>query len=300
MDADNDATSGYWQLILEVPGNVAEALEAALEATGAAAITLTDAADDPVLEPAPGTTPLWRTTRVLALYDNTMSPAAVTDELARLYGPLPPWEAQPVPERDWPRAWLDAFQPMRFGARLWITPSWHEPPRDGVSVVLDPGLAFGTGTHPTTALCLTWLDELPLTGETVLDYGCGSGILAIAALKLGAHHVVAVDHDPQALSATRENANRNRVADRITLLRPDGLADSAQFGIVVANILAGPLIALAPRLIQLVAPGGRIALAGLLDAQAAEVAGPYRTAIAFEAPRSRDGWTLLSGRRKPT
>lgn len=186
---------------------------------------------------------------------------------------------------------------MRFGRRLWICPGGQQVDvTDAVVLELDPGLAFGTGTHPTTAMCLEWLDGAPLRGRSVLDYGCGSGILALAALKLGAAHATGIDNDPQALLATDENAARNGLADRLTVLAPDVLAD-ATFDFVVANILALPLIELAPRLAALTSPGGALALAGLLDEQAAAVAAAYRPWFDIRTYASRDGWTALAGRK---
>src|SRR5690606_25394554 len=203
-----------------------------------------------------------------------------------------------IADQDWERSWMDNFKPMRFGRRLWIVPSWHEAPEpDAVNLLLDPGLAFGTGTHPTTALCLEWLDSQGLDGLQVIDFGCGSGILAIAALLLGADRVTGTDIDPQALEASRDNAQRNQLADeRLPLYLPaDMPAEPAD--ILVANILAGPLVSLAPQLTGLVKPGGRIALSGILAEQTEEILAAYRDAFELDPVADKDGWLRVSGVR---
>jgi ribosomal protein L11 methyltransferase len=204
-----------------------------------------------------------------------------------------------VEDQDWTRAWMDLFHPMQFGRRLWIYPWNVEPPADGDAIVvrLDPGLAFGTGTHPTTALCLEWLDAQDLAGKTVIDYGCGSGVLAIAALKLGAARVVGVDNDPQALAASRDNAERNGVADRLVLVAPEAFSE-APADVLVANILAGPLEELAPRFAHGVKPGGELALSGILGGQEAKLVERY--AEWFDALRvdAREDWIRIAGRRR--
>ncbi len=218
--------------------------------------------------------------------------------------PCPEIEHELVADRDWEREWMEDFQPLRMGQRLWIVPSWHVPPEaDAVNLHLDPGLAFGTGTHPTTAMCLEWLDGLALEGgldgKAVLDVGCGSGILAIAALKLGAATATGTDIDPQALQASRDNAERNDIAEEaFTLCYPEQLAASRRFPVVVANILAGPLVTLAPTIAGHVAHGGRLALSGILAHQADEVLDAYQAqGLRMENPELRDGWARLSGYR---
>jgi ribosomal protein L11 methyltransferase len=276
-------------------------VEDALAALGALSVTLLDAADDAVLEPAPGDTPLWRSTRVTGLFDGATDAAALRSRIDEALDPdgVAQLIVERLDDRVWERAWLEHFHPMRFGRRLWIVPGGRPAPagRGAVVVELDPGLAFGTGTHPTTALCLEWLDGLELSGRRVIDVGCGSGILAIAALKLGAAGATAVDHDPQALLATRENAERNGVTDRLVVSVTD--ADPpAPAEVVVANILAGTLVELAPSITDLVAAGGELGLSGILADQADAVRAAYEPAIAFAAPRVREGWVLLHGTRR--
>src|ERR1700682_1187645 len=232
-----------------------EAVESALLEIGASSITLVDRGDEPVLEPKPGEVRLWSDTLVRALFQESPGGAALdaARNLSRLSGVLGPHITETarvtrVENQEWERVWLTDWKSMRFGRRLWVCPTAAEPPADPNAVVvrLDPGLAFGTGTHPTTALCLQILDSLPIAGRTLIDYGCGSGILGLAALKLGAAHVTAVDLDPQALLATGDNAQRNAVASQITVQGIENELHSAFC--VVANILAAPLIELAPKL----------------------------------------------------
>ncbi|RMG29089.1 MAG: 50S ribosomal protein L11 methyltransferase [Gammaproteobacteria bacterium] len=285
------------RLILEAEGEDPQALATRLEALGAASVTFEDAGDEPLLEPGVGETPLWRRTRVIGLFEAGQGRRA-RQRLAHALPEATRLALEPLPDRDWTRAWLDAFRPLRFGRRLWVVPSGFAPPPEAEVVLrLDPGLAFGTGTHPTTALCLEWLEAHPPEGQEVVDYGCGSGILAVAACLLGAVQVVAVDHDPQALAATRANAQRNRVHDRIQACRPED-APAGTADLVLANILANPLIELAPRLAGRVRPGGRIVLSGILEAQAGAVAAAYAPMFALAPPRVREGWVCLEGVRK--
>jgi ribosomal protein L11 methyltransferase len=259
-----------------------------------------DAADQPVLEPAPGETPLWPHVRVTGLFDDAGGAAALQNHLRTALGPglSNAVRIEPLADQVWERTWLDHFHPMRFGRRLWVVPGGQTRDLNAgdVAVELDPGLAFGTGTHPTTALCLEWLDGLDLAGRRVIDVGCGSGILAIAALKLGATHAVAIDHDPQALLATRENAARNGVAERLAVLGTDA-PGPAPADVVVANILAGTLIALAPRIAAMVARGGRLALSGILADQAEGVLAAYHE-INESRPEGRSyvDWSPSPGR----
>jgi ribosomal protein L11 methyltransferase len=299
-----DAHMPWLQISFDVARDQAEILEAALENAGALAVTLGDAGDDPQLEPPPGATPLWSGVRLTALFADDLEARGNLATLATALAPLAltPPIIEEIADRAWERVWLDDFAPTRFGRRLWVCPRGQRPESaeagtDPVILELDPGLAFGTGHHATTALCLEWLDGVDLVGKTVLDYGCGSGILAIAALRLGASRALAVDHDPQALEATRDNAAENGVTDRLQVFYPQEL-HPMQADVLVANILAGPLVELAPRLTALVAPGGALALSGVLVGQAAEVATAYADGFDLEPTRIREDWTLITGRRK--
>ena len=302
MSAEDLLRMAWQQLILEAGDLDPEALSAFFEAQGALSVTLVDAADQPLFEPDPGTTPLWSATRVTALFDADVDLAPVKQALAERFGDALPERVveQSLQDQDWERAWLDRFQPMRFGEHLWICPAGQRPPADDGQVLidLDPGLAFGTGTHPTTALCLAWLDRHPPSGQQVLDFGCGSGILAIAALKLGAAQVRGVDIDQQALSASRENAARNLIADKLTTALPDELPEQT-YDLLLANILANPLIELAPRLACLVKPGGQLVLSGILSEQAAEVQRAYEPWFHFSTPAEQEGWIRLHAERMP-
>src|SRR5689334_11423667 len=277
-------------------------VEAALDDLGALAVTLLDAEDHPIFEPAPGETPLWPEIALSALFEPDRDRVGLVHVLTDLVPDLAPEQIgfRTVEDQDWTRAWMDQFQPMRFGRRLWIYPWNIEPPADDAGAIvvrLDPGLAFGTGTHPTTALCLEWLDMLDLSGHTLIDYGCGSGVLAIAALKLGAARVVGVDNDPQALAASRDNAERNGVAERLTLLAPDAFAPEPADALV-ANILAGPLAELAPRFAACVKAGGALALSGILQGQEAELVERYAASLEALAVDAREDWIRISGRRR--
>ncbi len=273
-------------------------LEDELIELGATSVTLEDAADDPVLEPAPGETPLWPTIRLHALFNGEADANAIADALALKFPLAPRPRATSVEDKAWEREWLKDFHPMRFGRRLWVCPGGQPAGEiDAVRVELDPGLAFGTGTHPTTAMCLEWLDGRDLRGQTVVDYGCGSGILAIAALKLGASSALAVDIDPQALIATRENAARNGIGPELTATGEPTLP-GASADVLVANILAGPLVELAPRLAAAIRAGGELALSGVLAEQVDAVTAAYRPWFDITLARTRDGWGLIGGQRR--
>lgn len=286
----------WLELSIRVERDAVAAAEEALEALGALAITLQDDADQPVLEPDPGTTPLWPVVQVHGLFEATADRSSLVEGLRRLPGGARPDRIRfgEVGDRDWTRAWMDRFRPMRFGRRLWIVPGGMEIAHDpaNVAIALDPGLAFGTGTHPTTALCLEWLDAQSAVAGRVVDYGCGSGVLGIAAALLGAAQVLCVDNDPQALEATAANAARNAVAGRVLAVAPEAFAETGA-DIVLANILAGPLVALSPRLCGCVKAGGRIVLSGLLEEQVEEVSATYRASCAVSGVAKRDGWSRL-------
>ena len=265
---------------------------------GALSVTFSDERDDAVLEPLPGEVRLWPHTRLTALFAADKADAGLIVRLATaLQLPLELLQAQSLADRAWEREWLRDFHAMRFGRRLWVSPR-HETVHaaDGVIVRLDPGLAFGTGTHASTALCLTWLDGTQLRGLEVIDYGCGSGVLAIAALKLGASCVHAFDHDPQALLATRENAADNEVAAGLRICEAASQLPR-ECDVMVANILSETLIALAPALAPRVSSGGSVLLAGMLAAQEPEVAACYSPWFDMGRFDTRDGWVALQGRR---
>jgi len=251
-------------------------------------------------EPGAPATTLWRLSRLTALLPADADAAAVLRAAGAVLGrPLPPCETQPVADQDWVRATQAQFGPIRVTDALWIVPSWCDPVDPAaLNLVLDPGLAFGTGSHPTTRLCLAWLAAELRRGESVLDYGCGSGILAIAAARLGASRVVGTDVDPQAMTASRENARRNGV--EATFVTPDALAAQAPaaFDVVVANILANPLILLAPALAARTRTGGRIVLSGILAPQAEEVAAAYAPWFKIALWRHEEGWVALAGVRR--
>ncbi len=300
----------FLRVRIRLDGLDAEQAEDACLAAGALSLTYTDQRDDAILEPAPGEVRLWPATRLEALFAAAAAePARLVALAARIGVPLSALEVAHLPDRAWEREWLRDFRPMRFGQRLWICPAGMAPPAEAggegngnVIVRLDPGLAFGTGTHPTTAMCLEWLEAAihpdAAPAPRVIDYGCGSGILAIAALRLGAVHAAAFDIDAQALTATADNAAANGVARSLDIVARDAdLPHDAD--LLVANILAGPLIEMAPRLAALCRPGGRLALAGLLDGQAAEVGAAYARWFRIAPAGSREGWTLLAGSRHP-
>jgi ribosomal protein L11 methyltransferase len=296
-------SSPDWQeWVLETHSQLVEALEAWLFERGALAVTLEDNANEPLLEPGPGETPLWQNVVLTALFTSDVDLSSIRAVLPRtLLAENSKSELSRLEDREWTRVWMDDFAPIQMGPRLWVCPSWAEPPDEAlVNVMLDPGLAFGTGTHATTAMCLGALDAAMSGGESVVDFGCGSGILAIAALKLGASKALGVDNDPQALAASRDNAARNKIsADQFDAVMPeDGRlsAWSNVANVVVANILAGPLLSLAQELIQLMAPGGRLLLTGVLEEQAAELIEHYAH-VGLEVTDRRDGWVLLSGVR---
>jgi ribosomal protein L11 methyltransferase len=276
----------------------AAAAESLCLALGAAAVTFADARDDPVLEPLPGEMRLWPATRLTALFLAAPEPHAVAAAVASALD-LPPGRvsAELLPERVWEREWLKDFHAMRFGERLWICPR-HErvAQANAVVVTLDPGLAFGTGTHPSTALCLECLDRYPPRGERVIDYGCGSGVLALAAAKLGAREVHCFDIDPQALTATGENALANGV-DAVVRVHEQAAQLPAGVGLLLANILSGPLCALVPAFASLVRPGGVAVLAGLMRHEVPDVTAAYAACFDVEGCGERGDWACLRARR---
>jgi len=287
----------WLELSVRVTRENAPLVEKLLENEPLLAVTLTDDADDPVLEPGVGETPLWPSVCVTALFDGDTP----VEPLARLLSLVPgvdrPQQVtfRKFEDQQWERVWLDRFTPMLFGRGLWIVPGDQTAPPQASHVLrLDPGLAFGTGTHPTTRLCLEWMDGHDFRGETIIDYGCGSGVLGIVAVIKGAAEVICVDNDPQALLATSDNAARNDSLEKLRVLMPSQyqpmLAD-----VILANILAGPLIDLAPLLLGSLRPGGSLVLSGILEEQAIEVMGAYRSHIEQFTMTSDDGWVRLHG-----
>ena len=277
-----------------------DALDDVLEEIGALSVTYVDSTDDePVLEPKPGEMRLWRDTLVRALFDQSTEPLLNLKKISVALGGSIAASARvrAVADQVWERVWMNDWKPMRFGRRLWVYPTTTEAPEDSGAVVvrLDPGLAFGTGSHATTALCLTVLDSLDLTGRTVIDYGCGSGLLGIAALKLGAAQVIAADIDPQALTATHENAARNGVAAHVVV--QGAAAPLPQAHCVLANILAGPLIELAPRLTAACRPDSHLVLSGLLRSQTDAVTAAYAPGFDMLEVLTQDDWCCIHARR---
>jgi ribosomal protein L11 methyltransferase len=291
------------QFVMDLENLNPDRVEEIFARHGAQSITFTDAGDKPVLEPAAGETPMWHDTRITGLFTPESDLSQMQNDLKLSFeiDALPAHEITELEDRAWEREWLKDFGPMRFGERLWICPGDSSVEQENAVVVhLDPGLAFGTGTHATTSLCLEWLDSLPLAGTTMLDYGCGSGVLAIAAIKLGCKDALAMDIDPQAVTATRANAKHNKVIQNLTVI-DNAEAVTGQFDIVVANILAGPLVELAEAIASHVKSGCLLALSGILSEQVGDVLTAYNPWIEFdEAVEQKQGgqtWARLTGRR---
>lgn len=291
----------HWNKItVEATADSLEALEAHLWNLGAVSVTVTDSKDNPIYEPAPGETPLWSTMDVSGLFEQDLDHDQLQQQIKESgYKVL---FTEELGDRRWEREWLSRFRPMQFGRRLWVVPTGFgsEDP-NAIVVDLDPGLAFGTGTHATTRLCLEWLDAQELQGKRVIDYGCGSGILGIAALKLGADEVWAVDNDPQALTATRDNAMKNKVGHKLRVGSPDSVnfneAGFDQVDVVIANILAQPLIDLSGLLVSLLKKDGDLLLSGIMDSQQSWVESAYASKVNFVQRRQDDGWLCLQARK---
>lgn len=293
----------WLKLELEADCNCVEAVAQVLEQCGALAITVSDAKDQALYQAGAGGAVYWAHNRISGLFSADVDVGAVARRLQPYTYETPTYRVETLPERDWQSACKERHGPMRFGANLWVRPSWSAPPEDGaVDVLIDPGLAFGSGAHATTRLCLAWLAEHACDGKQVIDYGCGSGILAIAALKLGAMRAWGIDNDPRALQVSAANATLNHVATRYRALTPESLPTGLAADIVLANILADPLAALAPRLIELLKPGGILILSGLLEEQADSVRSCYASRcplalhVAADGPRGHR-WVMLVGRR---
>jgi ribosomal protein L11 methyltransferase len=289
----------YLELSFDLEGTAPDDAESACFQAGALCVTLSDASDEPVLEPKPGEVRLWRQTRMQALFDGSIADIGLIAHLAQALQLAPErLTARAIADRVWEREWLRDFHPLQFGRRLWVSPR-HESVSDPDAIVvrLDPGLAFGTGTHPTTAMCLQWLDAQSLQGLDVVDFGCGSGVLAIAALKLGARHVHAHDIDPQALLATRENAAENQVADRLTVCE-SAQQIPPQRDVLLANILADVLIAQRHALAKLLRPRAHWLLSGILSSQEAEVVSAFQQWSDMRRFALRDDWVSLTGSQR--
>lgn len=291
----------WLEVSVRVSRENAALVETLLQNQSVLALTLTDDADDPVLEPGVGETPLWPSVCVTALFDGDTETAHLAQLLSLVPGIDRPQlvNFRQFEDQQWQRVWLDRFKPMRFGNSLWIVPGDQTVPAGAIDVLrLDPGLAFGTGTHPTTRLCLEWMDATNFAGKRVLDFGCGSGVLGIVAAIKGASEVVCVDNDPQALTATIDNAARNEVSDQITAASPEMFdasqsLNASQFDVVLANILAGPLIELAPLLMSALGNKGSVVLSGILTAQSSEVMAAYQPYSTNIDQAIDDGWVRL-------
>ncbi len=293
----------WWQFSLSCDASEIDSVEDIMLGLGAQSISLADAGDEPIYEPLPGSTPLWQRSVLTATFDAGLDPDVLWQQLSVA---LPPHLASGLQrggleDQDWIEAYRQHFRPLQCAPGLWIVPSWCEPPDpQAINIRLDPGLAFGTGTHPTTFLCLAWLAQHDLGGSSVIDYGCGSGILAIAACRLGARDVRAVDIDPQALAACRANLAANDIdPSRLHVGEPETM-DRAAADLLVANILAGPLVDLAAKFAGLVRPGGQILLSGILKTQLDAIQSAYRPCFELDPANARDDWVSLSGTRNST
>ncbi|NOQ88289.1 MAG: 50S ribosomal protein L11 methyltransferase [Gammaproteobacteria bacterium] len=293
----------WLQIAINTTKNHAETAENCLFSAGAQTVTLTDAADQPILEPGPDETPIWNTVIITGLYTFEDNQQVLLDSIEHcLSGIEFSYSTEILEDQNWTRAWMEHFHAMQFGRRLWVCPLHIEPPEpEAINLRLDPGLAFGTGTHPTTSLCLRWLDQ-NIDGQTaLLDYGCGSGILAIAACMLGVKRADGVDIDPQALTATHDNAETNLVTKKIKTFLPDDYQkqhSDTQYDLVVANILSGPLAELAPMLASHTKTGGDIVLSGILKEQAEPLIDTYSEYFKMDAAEFEEDWVLLHGVKK--
>ena len=286
----------WLQLLIDVGRERSTIVEDAIFENGAVSFTLEDAADQPIYAPGIGEQPLWDNCAAKALFPASIDVDAINQQLSDLLQPAPAIRWELLEDKDWSEEWKKYFQPLKCGTRLWICPSWIDPPEpDAINLSLDPGIAFGTGSHPTTHLCLRWLEQQDLAGKIVIDYGCGSGILGIAALLLGAEKVYAVDNDPQALLASRDNAQRNQIADdRLMTFLPEEVPSDLYAEVMLANILAAPLMQLAPVISDLTAADGLLCLSGLLESQTDDVSEPYLAHFDFSTAAVESDWSQLS------
>lgn len=286
----------WLQLKIITPRKFVESLEDSLLASGAASVTLEDNADQPILEPALGETPLWDNVKITGLFDAEIDTTKTIATAEKKFGnKLPEHKWEQLEDKDWEREWMQNYHAICCGERLWICPSWQRPPEpDKINLMLDPGLAFGTGTHPTTFMCMQWIDQQDFTGLDIVDYGCGSGILGIATLLMGAKKVIGVDIDPQALLATTENAKRNNLPeDAMPVFLPKDIP-AIKADIMLANILAGPLAELAPALNGMTKIGGKICLSGILAIQADAVKAAYSEWFDFDPVTTQEEWVRLT------
>jgi len=287
----------WHQISVITQENIAPKLADYFSDLGAVSVTYMDAEDEPVYEPAIGETKIWSNTQVIALYELDVDPELIKTQVYQQfnYEDLHSWVYEAIADQEWERAWMEYYKPMKFADRLWVCPTDQEQVESGtVCLTLDPGLAFGTGTHPTTALCLEWLASHELSAKTVIDYGCGSGILAVASVLLGAKVAHAVDIDPQAITATKSNALKNKVEDNIKTYLPEQFTPF-QADIVLANILAKPLIDMAEQICALVILGGQLVLSGILYEQAESVINAYQHQITFSPLVQQEDWIRLEG-----
>jgi ribosomal protein L11 methyltransferase len=290
----------WWQFSLNCEASELEQVENLMMGLGALSISLSDAGDEPIYEPLPGDNPVWQESIVAATFDGARDHEFLYQQLT---SELPDHLAQGVrlktlQDQDWNQAYKQHFHPLQCAPDLWIVPSWSEPPDPAATIIqLDPGLAFGTGSHPTTALCLAWLGTSDIDDRRVIDFGCGSGILAIASIKLGARQVIAVDIDAQALTACHSNMEVNGInSEQIQVMPPEALDESA-VDLLIANILAGPLVRLAPRFAELVKPGGQILLSGILKTQLEDIQSAYQPCFNLDPASYREDWVCISGNR---
>ncbi len=288
----------WQQLKIETTAAHSESLEQLLLEFGAVAISFVDAEDQPLFQIEPGSTVIWDATVLVALFEQDQALDSCLNALSQNTAVVnrASLEVEIIEDQDWERAWMDEFHAMQYGPALWICPSWQTPPDpNAINIMLDPGLAFGSGTHATTALCLEWLAATELAEKTIVDYGSGSGVLAIGAALLGASHVVAVDNDPQAIVATLDNSQRNHIdLERLSAYLPEDIP-VIQADILIANILAGPLLTLAPTLKALIKPGGSIVLSGILEEQVGMILEVYDSLFDMQPPTIKDGWVRLAG-----
>lgn len=291
----------WWQLSIQCTATELEQTETVLLELGALSINIGDAKDEAIYEPQPGHTPVWQHSIVTGMFDSSLHPEQLYQSLSERLPEhlLASLRQSQLEDQDWVQIYRDHYFPIQCADRLWIVPSWHQAPDpEATNIILDPGLAFGTGGHPTTALCLVWLAENNIQNQSIIDYGCGSGILAIAACKLGAEKVLGVDIDPQALDASRENARRNQIgAEQFQLSLPEPM-DRSKVDLLIANILSGPLVELAESLGKLVKPGGKILLSGILQQQQNEIQLTYQPYFNIDPVLSKEGWIRVTGTRR--